>query len=483
MLKKYLLNTSGNFGIMFALFSTVLLLGAGIAVDYAGMINQRTKLQNVIDAAVLAAATSGTKDMNEIQKIVDERVALLNVEGKNITATARFQNGDLVIDSSSEYNTFLLGSALKLMGNNTDGVLDVGASTAAPIGSQDYINIALVLDTTDSMQGSNIDGLKIAADSLLDDLSAFGDNVKVSVVPFGQYVNIESQRGQDWLDLNKEAQVDRFINRPSERRTVIRPRECTPTGNMVPGAIIYQDGVEIGQEPDYEEQVCTPAEYGPPETVNRNYELNYRWNGCAGSRDVPHNTRADVDGVHIPGAMEAFYTGDLTHVQREAVCGDEMMPLGNDFGKMKNLIAGLTTSGETYLPSGLLWGWRALTPVAPFTEAASSPDNTTSIMIFMTDGFNTLSQDDEYHDGHQREDGFVVAQDICKNINDDKIDVYTVAYNLPNVDEANDTRRLLKQCASDLSKNFEARDGAQLTGAFKEIVGRLGSVRLKYRPT
>jgi len=57
MLKKYLLNTSGNFGIMFALFSTVLLLGAGIAVDYAGMINQRTKLQNVIDAAVLAAAT------------------------------------------------------------------------------------------------------------------------------------------------------------------------------------------------------------------------------------------------------------------------------------------------------------------------------------------------------------------------------------------------------------------------------------------
>jgi len=132
-----------------------------------------------------------------------------------------------------------------------------------------------------------------------------------------------------------------------------------------------------------------------------------------------------------------------THVQREAVCGDEMMPLGNDFGKMKSLIAGLATSGETYLPSGLLWGWRALTPVAPFTEAASSPDNTTSIMIFMTDGFNTLSQDDEYHDGHH----------------------------------------LLKQCASDLSKNFEARDAAQLTGAFKEIVGRLGSVRLKYRPT
>lgn len=483
MLKKYLLNTSGNFGIMFALFSTVLILGAGIVVDYAGMINQRTKLQNVIDAAALAAATSGKKDINEIQKIVDERVALLNAEGINITASAHFENGDLVIDSSSEYTTFLLGTALKLMGNNSDGILDIGASTAAPIATQDYINIALVLDTTDSMQGSNIDGLKVAADSLLDDLSAFGDNVKVSVVPFGQYVNIESQRGQDWLDLDKEAQVDRFINRPSDRRTVIKPRECTPTGNMIPGEIIYQDGVEIGQEPDQEEQVCTPAEYGPPETINRNYDLNYRWNGCAGSRDTPNNARADFDGINIPGAMEAFYTGDLTHVQREADCGDEMLPLGNDFGKMKSLIAGLTTSGDTYLPSGLLWGWRALTPEAPFTEAASSPDDTTSIMIFMTDGFNTLSQDDEYHDGNQRENGYDVAQDICKNINDDKIDVYTVAYNLPNVDAANDTRRLLKQCASDLSKTFEAQNGAQLTGAFKEIVGRLGSIRLKYRPS
>ena len=483
MLKKYLLNTSGNFGIMFALFSTVLIFGAGIAVDYGGMVSQRTKLQNVIDAAVLAAATSGTKDISEIQKIVDERIALLNIKGKSITATARFQEGDLVIDSTSEYNTFLLGSALKLMGNDTDGTIDIGASTAAPIATQDFINIALVLDTTDSMQGSNIDGLKIAADVLLTDLSNFGDNVKVSVVPFGQYVNIESQRGQGWLDLSQEHVVDRTINEPSERRTVIKPKECTPTGNLIPGDVIYQDGVIIGREPDVEEQDCIPAIYGPPETVNRNYDVNYRWHGCAGSRDGEDNIKAAFDGVEIPGAMEVYYTGDLTHTRRNANCGDEMLPLTNDFGKMKSLIAGLTTSGDTYLPSGLLWGWRSLTLTAPFTEAATSSDGTRNIMIFMTDGFNTLSQDGAYHDGKERENGIVVARDICKNINDDNIDVYTIAYNIPSIDAADETRSLLQRCASSPSKSFEAQDVNQLTSTFKEIVNQLGSIRLKYRAT
>lgn len=101
----------------------------------------------------------------------------------------------------------------------------------------------------------------------------------------------------------------------------------------------------------------------------------------------------------------------------------------------------------------------------------------------MTDGFNTLSQDGVYHDGWVRENGIEVAKDICKNINDDKIAVYTVAYNMPTIDDANETRDLLKRCASDSSKSFEAKDADQLKATFKKIVASLGTVRLKYRPS
>jgi len=164
MLKKYLLNTSGNFGIMFALFSTVLVLGVGVAVDFAGLTSQRQKLQNYIDAAVLAAVTSDTKDVEELQKIVDEHIALLNVDGWDISAPVRFDGDDLVIDAATEYDTIMMGAAMKIMGGDSDGKMDVGASTAAPTGSDGMLNIALVLDTTNSMSGANIDGLNLHAD-------------------------------------------------------------------------------------------------------------------------------------------------------------------------------------------------------------------------------------------------------------------------------------------------------------------------------
>ena len=483
MLKKYLLNTSGNFGIMFALFSTVLVLGLGVAVDFAGMTSQRQKLQNYIDAAVLAAVTSDTKDKKELQKIVDEHIALLNVDGWDISAPIRFEGDDLVIDAATEYDTILMGAAMQIMGTDGDGKMDVGASTAAPTGTDGMLNIALVLDITDSMSGANIDGLKAAADELLDDLEAFGDNVKVSIVPFGQYVNIESQRGQTWLDLSQEGMTEAFVNEPAEQRDVITPSVCTPTGNIIPGSPRYQDGVIIGYGPDYEERTCTEAVLGEPTTIYRNYERNYRWNGCAGSRDIGDNTKAAYDGVQIPGAMEVYYTGDLTHTERNASCGNEMMPLNNDFAQMKSLISGLTTSGDTYLPSGLMWGWRALTPSAPLTEAASSPEETQTVMIFMTDGFNTLSQNGVHHDGWERQNGLELSREICENIRKDKIDVYTVAYNMPTIDDANETRDLLKRCASTGSKSYEAKDAEQLKSTFKNIVDSLGTVRLKYRPS
>lgn len=481
MLKKYLLNTSGNFGIMFAMCATALVMGIGVAIDYAGMTSQRSKLQNYIDAAVLAAVTADTKDIAELQKIVDERIALLNVDGWEIKAPVRFDGDDVVIDAQSKYDAVLMGPALKLLGNDTEGKMKVGTSTAAPTVTQQALNIALVLDTTDSMSGDNIDGLKDAADDLLDDLRAFGENVNVSIVPFGQYVNITSQRGQNWLDLSEEGMGESFLNEETQQQNIITPAVCTPTGNMVPGNPIYRDGVEIGRNPDYPEQTCTTPELGDPTISYRSYQRNYRWNGCAGSRSDGDNIKADYGGVKIPGAMEVYLTGDLTHTERNASCGVEMMPLNNDFTKMKNLIGSLTTSGDTYLPSGLLWGWRALTPSAPFTEAAATPSGTKTVMIFMTDGFNTLSQDGVYHDGWERENGLVIAKDICKNIKKDKIEVYTVAYNMPTIDDANETRNLLKKCATNPSKSYEARDADQLKATFRKIVSSLGTVRLKYR--
>ena len=482
MFKKYLLNTSGNFGIMFALFSTALMLGAGVAVDWAGMVKQRSVLQNYVDAAVLAAVTADTDDIAELQRIVDDHIALLNIDGWAISAPVRIVDGDVVVDASTTYDTLLLGVAKTLVGDDDGDHLMVGTSTAAPLIQSTPINIALVLDTTDSMEGPNIDALRAAADTLLFDLEATSADINVSIVPFGQYVNILSQDGQPWLDTSLDGTTDDTINEPYQTRDRLTSDVCTPTGRRIPGRSRYRDGILISQGPDRDEQTCSGETFSPEYTAFRTYQTSYNWNGCAGSRDNGDNDKAAFDGVQIPGAMEITKSGDVNSV-REARCGQELIPLNNDYANMRSVIANLVTEGDTYIPSGLMWGWRTLTREAPFTEAAATPQDAVTAMIFMTDGFNTRSQNDVHHDGNNRDSGVTLGATLCENIKSDGIHIYTVAYAIPNVDDAEPTETMLRNCATDLSSSYNPDNAAQLESDFRSIGRNLVSVRLKYRPS
>ena len=253
MFKRYLLNTSGNFGIMFALFSTVLVLGLGVAVDFTGMTKQRTILQNYIDAAILAAATADTDDLTELQEIVDSHIAQLNTEGWTINAPVRFDGDDIVIDAHTSYETFLLGAASQLLGGSDKNNLPIGASTASPALGDIPINVALVVDTTDSMEGANMDALRTAAEALLQDLEQLDANIQVSLVPFGKYVNIEFAENESWLDVSQDGMTDFVNNEPFTRNDRLTDDVCTPTGRIIPGRVRRRDGVFLSQDPDREE--------------------------------------------------------------------------------------------------------------------------------------------------------------------------------------------------------------------------------------
>lgn len=483
MLKRYLLNTSGNFGIMFALFSTVLVLGIGVAVDFAGMSKQQQVIQNYVDAAVLAAVTSDTNDLAELQEIVDAHIASLNVNGWNISAPVRFDGDDIVIDASSDYDTKLIDIASNLIGKSGGETFSLGASTASPLLQSIPINLALVVDTTDSMEGANMDALRDAAEALLEDLKDLDADVRVSLVPFGQYVNIQFAEGEPWLDLSKDDTTEFVNDEPHTKRDRLTDDVCTPTGRIIPGRIRRRDGVIIGQGADYDELSCNGATYGPEYTVYRNYQRNYEWYGCAGSRDNGDNDKASFDGVQIPGAMEITLSGDLNYVQASTRCGAEMIPLTENIDDIIDVVDDLETEGDTYLPIGLMWGWRALTPEAPLTEAASNEPNTISAMIFMTDGFNTRSQAGILHNGRTQNAGVTLGARLCENVKNDGIHMYTVAYDMPTIADADATKTMLRNCASDASSSYTPDNASQLKSSFKEIGNKLKNVRLKYRPS
>ena len=130
-----------------------------------------------------------------------------------------------------------------------------------------------------------------------------------------------------------------------------------------------------------------------------------------------------------------------------------------------------------------MWGWRALTPEAPLTEAASNLPDTVSAIIFMTDGFNTKSQTGIRHDGWVRDSGVTLGATLCENIKNDGIHMYTVAYDMPTIADAETTKTMLRNCASNASSSYTPDNAAQLESDFKEIGNKLKTVRLKYRPT
>jgi Flp pilus assembly protein TadG len=162
----------------------------------------------------------------------------------------------------------------------------------------------------------------------------------------------------------------------------------------------------------------------------------------------------------------------------------------------------LKPSGGTAGQIGTAWAWYLVSPNFaelfddPVTTvggdfeskpAAYGAPNTLKIVIIMTDGdYNT-----EYCKGVETPDyasckapdgttGSMSgakgqAEDLCYNIKEEKVVVYTVGFNLGTTGNAVD---LLKNCASDPDKAKLANNNADLIKAFREIGENISDLRL-----
>lgn len=191
------------------------------------------------------------------------------------------------------------------------------------------------------------------------------------------------------------------------------------------------------------------------------------WNGCVGSRLGAQALNPDFDGSPFVGK-----TGS---------CAVELLPLTRNLQQVRTRINGLVPSGRTYLPAGLMWGWRTLTESEPFTEAQATNvagQQTRKVMLFMTDGSNTLRQIGTDHGGNNnattRAAANIVTEDVCDAAKADGVEIYTVALQV----SVAGTRDLLEGCASSPAQAFDAQNEAELVDAFQQIGRELGRLRL-----
>ncbi len=179
----------GNVAIIFGLAAIPLMLGAGMAVDYARAVTTKNSLQSASDAAALAAASlSGVSD--------DERIAMAkNVFQANFKASGgvtpgplkvTFVEGGVRVTQKAKVDTVLMKLA---------GVEDIELSTKAEVNLPKRAEIALVLDYSGSMK-DKLNGqqkyitMRDAAKKLVSDLSggASTGRVEIGLVPFSHHV-------------------------------------------------------------------------------------------------------------------------------------------------------------------------------------------------------------------------------------------------------------------------------------------------------
>jgi Flp pilus assembly protein TadG len=460
MIKSFLKSTRGNMAITTAIGMSTILIAIGAAYDLSATSNKQKSLQDMVDNATLAAAKSKKKKKSELKVIVEKVLEYHNTDNWPLKTTISVKDDVLYVKAATSYDTLIMGMVGKKK-------VAVAADAASPLAVDVPINLALVLDTTGSMAGNNIKDLKKASASMLKELEVFDNKLKIAVIPFGKYVNVGlKQKKANWLDISKDGTFTEQEHCYDEQRT-IKERVCKGNGTFS-SRDNYDDGVYTGTS-TWENKDCEPGIYEP--TGKRICEMRkteYTWYGCVGSRQSPYNEQAPYASRKIPGIMNE-------------TCGSEMIKLTSNIKNVEKTIDNLTTSGETYLPSGVMWGWRTLQKDQPFTEIAKlgkrKQKYMTNAMVIMTDGENTLSQgSDEHHNGSDTDAANKRTAALCELAKKDEIDVYTVGYRMGT--GRGDMETLLRNCASNPKNYFDAGNAAELEKAFKDIANSLDFTRL-----
>lgn len=189
----------GQYGIMFALVSGVLMVSVGLSVDYARIISAKSQLTSALDAAVLSTArdiTRGKIEKDEAKKLI-EAFLVANLDGERLT-DSNVRVTDVQIDPVTNELTASADTDVNMMFPvmNLPKVKNV-AVTIGALYSERKVEVSMVLDVTRSMAGKKITDLKIAAKSAVKSFLENGsDNTRVAITPYAFGVNAGPLKSQ-----------------------------------------------------------------------------------------------------------------------------------------------------------------------------------------------------------------------------------------------------------------------------------------------
>lgn len=484
----------GNVAVIFALALLPILSATGAAVDITRALQVKARLSSALDAAGLAA---GKKIDSDDATIIATAQAYFDA---NYPAEALGVPGTLLVDISQ--NTIQLRvsadvdtTIMRIMGFDEITVAAKTEISRAITG----LEVALALDNTGSMDGTKLANLKTASHDLLNIL--FGEEtrptyLKVSLVPFAAGVNVGPNFNPEWLDMAGTSSIH------SENFTAgTNLWTLFNNANLVnrdwngclmerPGGLDELDTPPTPGNPDtYFVPWLAPDEIGTATSNASGYANSYLADGSFPS-GTSNAVRQRSTAKYVNATVSLTSRGPDYNCRNTQI----LTPLTNDKRLLETKIDEMVAAYLTHIPIGLAWGWRTLSPGAPYMEGALySDEDTIKALVLMTDGENTISSTS----GHNRSTftayGFLekmrlgtnnptTAVDrldektarLCTNIKATGIRLYTIAFQVSDPSTIN----LLRNCASSPDMFFASSSGGALNAAFRTIATELASLRI-----
>lgn len=486
--KSFLANKAGNIGMTFAISVVPLVTLVGGGLDYSSAIMLRQRLGHAIDSAALAVGK--TANMTDAEATaVAQRVFEANLTSfdsvtlgtLNVTVTP----ASVTVSANASMQTNFLG----LVGINEVQIRVENEVVRA----NRKIELVMALDNTGSMGSSGkMTAMKSAANELIEILfmgNETSEKVKIGLVPFSQTVNVGSQnQNASWMDVNGLSSVngENFSPKTHHFEMLSRTSNGQWRGCVEARPAPY-DTTDAAASTGSPDTLFVPY-FAPDEPDSYYYKNKYRSDQVSGSYDYRQSHTAKYQNASVNNSGSSYGPNYLCTTP-------PVTALSNVKSTLISSVNSFTPQGWTHIPMGLSWGWRLISPGAPFTEGVSYDDEeTVKAMILLTDGENTIAPRNNHNKSYYTAYGYLNKQrlgtssqytavtklngktsTLCENIKAAGIRLYTITFDLSN----NTTvQNLMRNCASSPGMYFNSPSNEELRSAFQTIAGDLSKLRL-----
>ena len=544
----------GNIAVIMALTITPAIMMIGGAVDYSRAAAASSRLQAATDSATLtrtADAKNGTSMSTIGSQIKAQVIAQTNDPNVTMPADPTLSSDGTTMcadTTSSSKNLFL--SFLRM---NT---LPISAHSCTGF-NLDSFEIAIVVDNSGSMGNSALNGQTkmqaaiTAANNLVTAMSqtpAAAPRTAFSVVPFSNLVNVgNSNASKPFMDTTGKSSIHwKSFQMPASAPWL-------PTSKFQLNTLVGSGWYGCVEErpPPYMTSdtaanssiswntLYVPFLYPDENDSNANSLADYLDDngGSCNSNDVYYqadrNNTTLKDGQSkvckykngVKKSGNSLFGNGYPLGPNVTCTVDALTPLTTDTTVVTNAINGMSAVNDTNIMTGVMWGWRTISPNGPFnasasnasigTQSAKSYSYTNAVggrnhktIVLLTDGDN--------HWTGQSGDGGSVTSDnnkssygafgffaenriggsanpttasnaysqmnaitleACTNAKAAGVEIYTVGITASDgISSAGQS--LLQNCSSGTGYYYVAADGSELIAAFQKIAKSMSALRI-----